>query len=100
METHAILAEKSVSISALRNNPAQYFGDQPIAVLSHNKPAGYVIGAELFEEMMKLIGDKEEARTFRGRFRPSGAELTEYCQSGAKALEKAKPEDLEEFTRW
>ncbi|KMQ76085.1 type II toxin-antitoxin system Phd/YefM family antitoxin [Marinobacter subterrani] len=55
------LAEKSVSISALRNNPAQHFGDQPIAVLSHNKPAGYVLGAELFEEMMKLIGDKEAA---------------------------------------
>jgi antitoxin YafN len=100
METHAILAEKSVSISALRNNPAQYFGDQPIAVLSHNKPAGYMIGAELFEEMMKLIGDKEEARVFRGRFRPSGTELAEYCKSGAKALEEAKPEDLEEFTRW
>ncbi|SFM70236.1 type I toxin-antitoxin system antitoxin YafN [Marinobacter zhejiangensis] len=100
METHAILAEKSVSISALRNNPAQYFGDQPIAVLSHNKPAGYVIGAELFEEMMRLIGDREEARAFRGRFRPSGAELAEYCKSSAAALKDAKPENLEEFTKW
>lgn len=96
METHAILAEKSVSISALRNNPAQYFGDQPIAVLSHNKPAGYVLGAELFEEMMRLIGDKEAARAFRGRFRPSGAELAEYCKRSAKALEEAEPEDLVE----
>ena len=100
METHAILAEKSVSISALRNNPAQYFGDQPIAVLSHNKPTGYMVGAELFEEMMKLIGDREEARTFRSRFRPSGAELTKYCEDSAKALAEAKTEDLGEFTRW
>lgn len=94
METHAILAEKSVSISALRNNPAQYFGDQPIAVLSHNKPVGYLLGAELFEEMMKLVGDKEAAREFRGRFRPSGAGLAEYCKRSAKALEEAEPEDL------
>jgi antitoxin YafN len=100
MKTYAILAEKSVSISALRNNPAQYFGDQPIAVLSHNKPAGYVIGAELFEEMMKLIGDKEEARAFRGRFQPSAAELAEHCRNGAKARAEAKREDLEEFTKW
>lgn len=100
MATHAILAEKSVSISALRSNPAQYFRDQPIAVLNHNKPAGYVIGAELFEEMMRLIGDKEEARVFRGRFRPSGAELAEYCRKGAEELSEAKREDLEEFTQW
>ena len=56
-------------------------------------------GAELFE-MMRLIGDKEEARVFRGRFRPSGAELAEYCGKGAEELSEAKLEDLEEFTQW
>lgn len=98
METHAILAEKSVSISALRNNPAQYFGDQPIAVLSHNKPTGYLIGAELFEQMMELIEDLEEARSFRGSFRPTGAQLAEYCKRGAELIVNATPEQMEDFT--
>ncbi len=37
---HRILAEKSVNISELRKNPAKYFIDQPVAVLSNNRPAG------------------------------------------------------------
>ena len=31
---HRILAEKSVNITELRKNPAKYFIDQPVAVLS------------------------------------------------------------------
>lgn len=100
METRAILAEKSVSISALRSNPAQYFGDQPVAVLNHNKPAGYVIGAKLFEEMMKLIGDLEGTRSFRSKFRPSAAELADYCKRSTESLEKSTPEQRGSFTEW
>ena len=33
---HRILAEKSVNITELRKNPAKYFIDQPVAVLSNN----------------------------------------------------------------
>ncbi len=40
---HRILAEKSVNITELRKNPAKYFIDQPVAVLSNNRPAGYLL---------------------------------------------------------
>lgn len=100
MKTHAILAEKSVSISAFRSNPARYFGDQPIAVLSHNKPAGYVVGAELFEEMMKLIGDLEEARSFRSKFRPSATELADFCKRSTESLEQSTEEQRRTFKEW
>ncbi|TBW57391.1 type I toxin-antitoxin system antitoxin YafN [Marinobacter halodurans] len=97
MATHAILAEKTVSISALRNNPAQYFSDQPIAVLSHNKPAGYVVGAELFEYMMKVIETQTEARSFEARFRPSVAQLKELRARGAELVLEMTPEDMEDY---
>jgi hypothetical protein len=42
---HRILAEKSVNITELRKNPAKYFIDQPVAVLSNNRPAGYLLSA-------------------------------------------------------
>ncbi|HAZ8183313.1 antitoxin of toxin-antitoxin stability system, partial [Escherichia coli] len=46
---HRILAEKSVNITELRKNPAKYFIDQPVAVLSNNRPAGYLLSASAFE---------------------------------------------------
>jgi antitoxin YafN len=97
MATHAIMAEKSVSISALRNNPAQYFTDQPIAVLSHNKPTGYVIGADLFEQMMKVIENQTEARSFKARFRPSTARLQELRERGGETLLNSTPDDMEDY---
>jgi antitoxin YafN len=98
MTTNSILAEKSVSISALRNNPAQYFQNEPIAVLNHNKPAGYMIGAELFEKMVQLIGDQEESRTFVGRFRPRGSELAGLCKRGADLMLETTREDMKDFS--
>lgn len=48
---HRILAEKSVNITELRKNPAKYFIDQPVAVLSNNRPAGYLLSASAFEAL-------------------------------------------------
>ncbi len=98
MKTNSILAEKSVSISALRNNPAQYFGDEPVAVLNHNKPAGYVVGAALFEEMVRMITALEESRTFTGRFRPRGAELADLCKRGADLMLEVTREEMGDFS--
>jgi antitoxin YafN len=97
MTTHAILAEKTVSISALRNNPAQYFSDQPIAVLSHNKPAGYMVGAELFEYMVRTIEAQTEGKSFKAQFRPSVAQLDELCSRGADLILSATPESMEDY---
>lgn len=98
MKTNLILAEKSVSISALRNNPAQYFGNEPVAVLNHNKPAGYLLGAALFEEIVKMLSALEESQTFIGRFQPRGAELAELCKKGADLMLEATQEEMEGFT--
>ena len=55
MASHAILAEKAVSVSEARKNLSQYFTDEPVAVLSNNKPAGYMLSAELYEKMLRII---------------------------------------------
>lgn len=52
---HRILAEKSVNITELRKNPAKYFIDQPVAVLSNNRPAGYLLSASAFEALMDML---------------------------------------------
>lgn len=50
-----ILAEQTVSISELRKNPAQYFIDEPVVVLSKNKPVGYMLSAKLFETIVDML---------------------------------------------
>lgn len=47
--THTILADETVSVSELKKSPSQYFTDHAIAVLSNNRPTGYVIGAAAYE---------------------------------------------------
>ncbi|GLR62637.1 type I toxin-antitoxin system antitoxin YafN [Marinospirillum insulare] len=97
MKTNLILAEKSVSISALRSNPAQYFVNEPVAVLNHNKPAGYLVGAALFEEMVNRLSVLEESQAFIGRFQPRGAELAELCKKGADLMLETTQEEMADF---
>ena len=70
---HRILAEKSVNITELRKNPAKYFIDQPVAVLSNNRPAGYLLSASAFEALMDMLAEQEEKKPIKARFRPSAA---------------------------
>lgn len=97
MTTHAILAEKTVSISELRNKPADYFTDEPVAVLSHNKPTGYVIGAETYETMMNVIQQYEKEHAVEGRFRPTAERLREIGERGMRITENATEDDLGDF---
>lgn len=71
MAPYPILAERSVSISALRNRPAEYFTDEPVAVLSHNKPTGYVIGAQAYERIRAIVAQYEQECSVQARFRPT-----------------------------
>lgn len=100
MGTHAILAEQSVSITELRKNPAQYFTDQPVAVLSNNRPAGYLVGQDLFQELMKMVEHFERQRTVTGRMQLSVDRLREIGRHGADLLANASPEDMEEYATW
>ncbi|MBE0508584.1 MAG: type I toxin-antitoxin system antitoxin YafN [Marinospirillum sp.] len=91
---HVILAEKSVSLTDLRKNPAQYFIDEPVAVLSNNKPAGYMVSAAVFEQLLKAA-EQQGVQTFRARFRPEATRLKEIAEQGASLLKSASDEDLE-----
>lgn len=63
---HRILAEKSVNITELRKNPAKYFIDQPVAVLSNNRPAGYLLSASAFEALMDMLAETKRRKTGEG----------------------------------
>lgn len=81
-------SELLIDVIDLTSNPIQYFREKPIAVHSDGNVLGYVIGVELFEQMMKIIGDFEEARAIRSQFRPSAKRLREICQRSAEALDR------------
>lgn len=58
----AVLTNLAVSMSDFKKNPAKVLreaGDEPVAVLSHNKPAFYMIPPEVYEEMIEKLADIE-----------------------------------------
>ncbi len=98
MAVQKLLAEETVSVSEFRKHPSDYFTDHPVAVISRNKPAGYVIGAELFESMMALIEQIQEARQVTSEFRPAAARLREIAAKSAALLKEAGEDDLDKFS--
>ncbi|WP_225087075.1 type I toxin-antitoxin system antitoxin YafN [Pectobacterium colocasium] len=93
-----ILAEKSINITELRKKPAKYFIDEPVAVLSNNRPAGYMVSAKVFEALIDLLEDKQGRVHTATRFRPTAERLSDIADSGAALLKNASDKDLNEFT--
>jgi antitoxin StbD len=57
-----MLADVAVSISEFKKNPAAILREanhRPVAVLSHNKAAFYMIEPALFEAIMEEIADQD-----------------------------------------
>lgn len=57
-----IFANHTASISELKRNPTALLKQadgQPIAILNHNKPSGYLVPAKTYEKMMELLEDLE-----------------------------------------
>lgn len=55
----------SISITDLKINPSKAIamaGDSPLAVLSRNKTKAYLVGSDLFEQMVAYIEDLEDAK--------------------------------------
>jgi len=89
----SILAEKTVSVSELRKKPTAYFISEPVAVLSNNKTAGYMVSAELYEQMVRLLESKSE----NSQFRPSSSRLAAIAALGAEQLLEASEQELGDF---
>lgn len=95
MAMQTILADKTVSASELRKSPCQFFTDKPVAVLSHSKTAGYMVGAELFEKMVALI--EEAYPEVSSAFRPASARLDAIAYQCTELLLSASDNDLDDF---
>jgi len=96
MATQAILAEKTVSISDFRKEPSKYFVGEPVAVLSNNKTAGYVLSPEAFQAIMSLL--ESTSSESKAKFRPSKTRLEAIAQKGAELLSQASEDDLGDFS--
>ena len=74
---HNIFATKAVGISELKQNPSAILSAasaEPVAILNRNKPAGYIISPEVWEEILSRLEDMELAAIAHERLN-DGAEL-------------------------
>ena len=100
MRTHTILANESVSMTDLRNNLKDYFTDHAIAVLSNNKPAGYVIGASAYEAMVNLLMQAQQTETFDASFVPASERLKAITRKGMEMIEDASSKELDKLGQY
>ncbi len=58
----SIYADLCISMSKFKKNPAQVLrtaGEKPVAVLSHNRPAFYMVSPMLFEALVEEMADRD-----------------------------------------
>lgn len=65
-----IYADQTISMSEFKKNPAQVLrtaGDKPVAVLSHNRPAFYMVTPKLFQLLVDELADRDLVEIARER---------------------------------
>ncbi len=75
MAMEAILSDLSVSMTEFKKNPNEALresGGQAVAVLSHNKPAFYMVPPERYEAMLEAIDDQRLMRVVKERLKQKG----------------------------
>jgi len=93
-----ILTELTVNVTELRKNPVSYFhAEQPVAVLSNNKTAGYMVSAALFEQLIDMISSQQAGRMVTAKFKPSIQRLDEILNSSETILDNLSSKDLSDF---
>ncbi len=66
-----LLADLTVSMSDFKKNPAKVLrdaGSQPVAVLSHNKAAFYMVDPSLFEALVDELEDAQMMPLIKARY--------------------------------
>lgn len=66
----SILADIAVSVSELKKNPSGVMAGaagMPVAVLNHNRVMGYMVPAELYEQMLDRLDDLELVEMVKAR---------------------------------
>lgn len=92
-------ANLSVSITELKRSPSavlQQANCEPVAVLNHNKPAGYLIAPQVYEAMLSLLevgGLREAIAVGRSDPRPAVAAdaLFEMLENNIATIENTHP---------
>jgi len=67
---HTLHAGKTVSVTELKRNFSSILsqaGDDPVAVLNHNRPEAYLLSATLYERLLERLEDQQDARLARER---------------------------------
>lgn len=70
MTIETIYADLSISMSEFKKNPAQVIraaGEKPVAVLSHNRPAFYMLTPKIFEILVEALVDRDLTELVRHR---------------------------------
>ncbi|MBB1384722.1 type II toxin-antitoxin system Phd/YefM family antitoxin [Pseudoalteromonas sp. SG45-5] len=65
-----VLADCSASISELKKNPTALLNEADgaaIAILNHNKPAAYLVPAQMYELLMEQLDDYELTKVVESR---------------------------------
>jgi len=65
-----IYANLTASISELKKSPTALLNSsngEPIALLNHNKPTAYLVPAELYEQILDLLDDRELLQIAKSR---------------------------------
>ena len=67
---HNVFADTCVSVTELKRNYTkilQQAVEQPVAVLNHNRPEAYLLPAALYERMISMLEDAQDALLVRER---------------------------------
>ena len=75
MAMETILSDFLVSMTEFKKNPNEALresGGQTVAVLSHNKPAFYMVPPERYEAMLEAIDDLYLVRVVKERLKQKG----------------------------
>lgn len=67
---HSVLSHNCVSVTELKRNYTQVLqqaNNQPVAVLNHNRPEAYLLPAAMYEQLLDLLDDAQDAQLVRER---------------------------------